>query len=189
MAELFALGASVATFVELTERVISLAKGYLEALRNAPATIHAIFVHISTLRAVLEGLAILTESGNQLPLNIVQYLITPGGVIDLCRTAVAELKDLLPDDVDLDKGSTRTTQRKRKRVQAAELMTRLAWPLKEGRALKKLDEIKGYSQSITHWHCPHSPCKRFSCASRCITQARPADNFKKSGDSTYSADC
>ncbi|KAB5571829.1 hypothetical protein GE09DRAFT_644721 [Coniochaeta sp. 2T2.1] len=36
-----------------------------------------------------------------------------------------------------------------KRAQAADLMTRLAWPFKEERARKKLEEIGRYSQSIT----------------------------------------
>jgi hypothetical protein len=34
-------------------------------------------------------------------------------------------------------------------MQAAELLIRLAWPFKEERARKKLDEINRYCQSIT----------------------------------------
>ncbi|OIW29189.1 hypothetical protein CONLIGDRAFT_645318 [Coniochaeta ligniaria NRRL 30616] len=145
MAEVLAFGASVVAFIQLADRVVSLAKGYLDALRDAPAAIRAIFVQVSALRAVLESLAFLTRSQGQLPLDIVQHLGAPGGVIDLCRGAVADLADLIPEDVDSDS----ITTKKKKRVQATELMTRLAWPFKEERARKKLDEIDRYSRSIT----------------------------------------
>jgi hypothetical protein len=145
MAEAIAFGASVVAFIQLTDRVVSLAKGYLQALQDAPAAIRAIFVQVSALRAVLESLAFLTQSRDQLPPDIFQHLGASGGVIDLCRGAVGDLADLLPEESELSS----TTSRKKKRVRANELMTRLAWPFKEERARKKLDEISHYSQSIT----------------------------------------
>ncbi|MDB5910635.1 MAG: hypothetical protein JWP34_4749 [Massilia sp.] len=145
MAEVVAFGASVVAFIQLADRVISLAKEYLEALKDAPAAIRAIFVQVSALRAVLQSLDFLTRSQGQTYLGIVQHLGVPSGILDLCREAVADLADLLPDEVDWDSNSGR----KRKRIQAAELLIRLPWPFKEERARKKLDEINRYCQSIT----------------------------------------
>lgn len=146
MAEVVAFGASVVAFIQLADRVISLAKGYIGALQDAPAAIRAIYVQVAALRAVLDSLRFLTLSENQLSKDIAQHLGGSGGIIDLCRDAVTDLADLLPPtDVGLDSNTTR----KRKRVQASELMNRLAWPFKEERARKKLDEISRYSHSIT----------------------------------------
>jgi hypothetical protein len=57
-----AFGASVVAFIQLADRVISLAKEYLEALKDSPAAIRAIFVQVSALRAVLQSLDFLTRS-------------------------------------------------------------------------------------------------------------------------------
>ncbi|KAB5539312.1 hypothetical protein GE09DRAFT_313769 [Coniochaeta sp. 2T2.1] len=145
MAEAVAFGASVVAFIQLADRVVSLAKRYIEALQDAPATIRAIFVQISALRAIFDSLKFLERYQDQASLGIIRQLAVSGGVIDLCRDAVADLAELLPGDEDADI----STGMKRKRAQAADLMTRLAWPFKEERARKKLEEIGRYSQSIT----------------------------------------
>lgn len=145
MAEAVAFGASVVAFIQLADRVISLARRYIEALQDAPAAIRAIFVQMSALRAVFDSLQLLDRSQDLASLNIIRHLAASGGVIDLCLDAVTDLANLLPEMED----ANISTGMKRKRAQAADLMTRLAWPFKEERARKKLEEIARYSQSIT----------------------------------------
>jgi hypothetical protein len=167
MAEAFAFAASVAAFVQLADRVISLTKDYLESFKNADASLRAILVQVSTLRGVLESLNFLTQAPGEHSVEIVRRLGAPGGVIELCREAVSNLADLLAED----DGSTSSTVASRDgtskdgvskdgaskdgaskdgaiRRKTTELMRRLAWPKKEGRAQKRLEEIRKYCDSI-----------------------------------------
>ena len=56
MAEALGLAASVIAVVQLSDRVISLAKRYITDFQDAPRELHAIHIEVSTLNAVFDSL-------------------------------------------------------------------------------------------------------------------------------------
>lgn len=152
MAEAIAFGASVVAFVQLADRVITLTKDYLDSVKNADASLRAILVQVSALRAVLESLNFLTQAPGEQSLEIVRRLGAPGGVIELCREAVSDLADLLAEDDGSKSSKSASKDGASKdgaiRRKTTELMRRLAWPMKEERAQKRLQEIHHYCDSI-----------------------------------------
>ena len=142
MAELVAFGASIIAFVQLADRVINLSKFYLECLQDCPHEIRVILVEISSLKAILQSLSFLigtSGSACKLP-DLLQQLSGQDGPVEGCREAIASLEQLLPPDV-------KPTARKRRKLEVA--VSQLAWPLKQSKARKLLDEIMRYKASIS----------------------------------------
>jgi hypothetical protein len=140
MAEVIALGASIIAVIQISDRVIGLTKQYIETVQDAPRDLHAIRIETSTLKAVFESLNFFHDSENNLSNNL-QALGGQNGPLEGCRRSLFNLERLLGPDVDT------TVQGKRRMIQAT--LTSLAWPLKESKARKLLDEVVRYKTTIS----------------------------------------
>ncbi|KAI9773868.1 MAG: hypothetical protein M1840_006094 [Geoglossum simile] len=140
MAEIIALGASIIAVIQISDRIIGLTKYYIEAVHDAPRDLHVIRIEVSTLKAVFESLKLLQDSEYTLSKNL-KKLGEKDGAVEGCRRAVLELGKLL------DPTPQSTNNGKRRRIQAT--LSSLAWPFKESKAKKLLDEISRYKITIT----------------------------------------
>ncbi|KAK0646802.1 hypothetical protein B0T16DRAFT_414277 [Cercophora newfieldiana] len=141
MAEIVAFGASIAAFIQLADRVISLSKFYLEALDDCPHDIKTV-LEVASLKALLETVDFLIRvkpNAGDSP-SVLSRLDGEDGPIQGCRAAVEMLEKMLPP-------SSRAPAQKRQKT--ADVLKQLAWPLRQSKATKLLAEISRYKESIS----------------------------------------
>ena len=143
MAEVLAIGASVVAIVQITDRIVGLCKFYIETVSDAPSDLRLIFLEISALKTIFDNLNFLTEYDSGIS-NIVCNLASADGPIEGCLKSVTQLERLFPSNWIQNTGQHQSKNRKVKAT-----LTALAWPLKEGKARKLLDEISRYKTTIT----------------------------------------
>lgn len=143
MAEAIAIGASVIAVIQITERIISFSKFYIETARDAPSNLRAILIETSALKTVFENLKFLTACDGLFSTTASNFS-GADGPIEGCLRSVTELEKLFPSDFVQVKGQGRSKKRK---LNSA--LTSLAWPLKESKAQKLLDEIMRHKSTIT----------------------------------------
>lgn len=114
--------ASIIAIIQIADKVIRACKAYVE---------------ISTLRSVLEILKFLID------FSALETLAASDGPIETCQKAMMDLERLLPPYQSSDPTATGAKSSKAKTV-----LSSLAWPFKEGKATKLLDEIKQHKGTI-----------------------------------------
>lgn len=142
MAEAIAVGASVIAIIQITERIIGLCKLFIETVRDVPSDLRVMLLEASTLKTILENLDYLNACSNEVS-STVSTLFGGDGPIEGCHRSITELEKLFPLDYIQTMGQNRS---KRRRVKAT--LAALAWPLKENKAKKLLDEIARYKKTI-----------------------------------------
>jgi hypothetical protein len=140
MAEAIALGASIFAVIQISDRIIGLIKQYIETAKDAPRDLHTIRIETSTLKAIFESLKFLLDSENP-PSDNLQSLDRQNGPVEGCRRSLSDLERLLSPGIDT------TVLGKRRKIKAT--LSGLAWPLKEGRARKLLDDVLQYKTTIS----------------------------------------
>lgn len=133
--EPFSLAASVITVIQLSERVISLCKRYVTSMKDAPKDLRIIMMEAGSVKSVVSNLDFFMSTwatGDML--DILRGLEGPEGPIEGCRKALVALEKLFPSEVasnatDTKRGATKISYAK------------LAWPFKEEKARKILDDI------------------------------------------------
>ena len=143
MAEVLGIGASVIAVIQITDRIVGLCKHYITTVNDAPSDLRFILLETSTLKIIFENLDFLTRCDSGVS-NIVDGLTGVDGPIEGCLKSVTQLEKLFPSDCIQDAQQNRTKKQKVKATLAA-----LAWPLKETKAGKLLDEISRYKTTIT----------------------------------------
>lgn len=143
MGEVLAIGASVIAIVQITDRIVGLCKFYIETVNDAPSDFRLILLETSTLKTIFESLSFLKACDSGVS-NILSGLASVDGPIEGCLKSVTQLEKLFPSNWQQITEQCRSKKRKVKATLAA-----LAWPLKEGKARKLLDEISRYKTSIT----------------------------------------
>ena len=142
MAEAIAVGASVIAIIQIADRIIGQCKFYIETARDAPSDLRVILVETSTLKVILENLNFLSACDG--PLSTATGRISgANGPIEGCLRTAAELEKLFPLD------ASQTTRRKTSKRRLDSVLTALAWPLKESKARKLLDEMTRYKTTIS----------------------------------------
>ena len=134
---------SIIAIIQITDRVIGLCKFYIESLRDVPSSLRAMLLEISSLRTICENLDFLLTCEST-PSSAVKMLFAKDGPIEGCQNAVSALEALLPSD--LMRPPVRPLSKKRKMANALET---LAWPLKESKAKKNLEEIARYKETLS----------------------------------------
>lgn len=129
------LTANIVAILHVANRVITLCKKFLEAVRDAPCDIRLILVEVSTLRAILDNLHFLVSEGHGPP--TLSALTRDHGPIKGCQKAIAELESLLPPE------SVFATDSKRNALLAA-----VKWTMKDAKARALLDELREYKITI-----------------------------------------
>ena len=142
MAEVFAIGASVIAIIQITDRIVGLCKHYITTVQDAPSDLRLILLETSALKTIFENVNFLTASDSGVS-NIVNGLSGVDGPIEGCLKSVTRLEKLFPSDFTQGTGRNRSKKQKVKATLAA-----LAWPLKETKARKLLDELSRYKTTI-----------------------------------------
>ena len=142
MAEVIAIGASAIAIIQITDRIVSLCKFYIETVKGAPSDLRAILVETSALKTIFENLQFLAACDDGVS-NIASALSGVDGPIEGCLRSVTQLEKLFPSDWSKITGQGRS---KKQKVKAT--LTALAWPLKESKARKLLDEVMRYKTCI-----------------------------------------
>ena len=143
MAEVIAVGASVIAIIQITDRIIGQCKFYIETARDASSDLRVILLETSMLKTIFENLNFLTACNSGV-LSAASTLSGEDGPIEGCRRSITELEKLFPSDFIQTTEQNRSKKRKVKATLAA-----LAWPFKEKKARKLLDEIMRYKATIT----------------------------------------
>ena len=143
MAEAIALGASVITVIQIADRIIGICKSYIETGRDAPSDLRVILLETSTLKTILENLEFLTRSDG-LASSFLRSISSPDGMIEECLRSMKEMEGLFPAESRPAKSQAASKKRK---IQVK--LSSLAWPLKEKKARKLLDQIVHYKSTIS----------------------------------------
>lgn len=128
------VGAVIAV-VQLTDRVIVLCKYWIEAVRDAPADLRSILLEVSMLRTIFQNVEFLV-SCDDASSAILKDLSQPNGSIEHCREILTALVGLLPTD-SAKSGHSVTPQKEN----GAGMAARLAWPFRQSKARKLLEEL------------------------------------------------
>ncbi|KAF4844008.1 hypothetical protein CGCSCA4_v007520 [Colletotrichum siamense] len=144
MAEAFGLAASIFATVQIADRVISLCKRYIESIKDAPSDLRTILIEISSVKAILENVKFLIECDNGQS-EISNSLNGPSGPIEGCHEAMKSLEGLFRTDTAAPPGFGRS---KKLKSHALVTLATLAWPLKESKAGKLLQDVATYKSTI-----------------------------------------
>ena len=142
MAEAIALGASIIAIIQIADRVIGLCKFYIESVHDAPSDLRTLLIETSAMRTILENVQFLVSCNNE-PSTMLDGLSGADGPIEGCRSAIAKMEGLFPSGYAQGHKGSRS---KRQKVKAS--LATLAWPLKEGRAKKLVEEVIRYKSTI-----------------------------------------
>lgn len=144
MAEVVAIVASVIAVIQMTDGIGNICKYYIESVRDCPSELRVILLETSMLKTLFENLQFFYNSNNNISKTI-SSLAGQDGPIEGCKNSITALEALFPSDFAQTNG--RQTSRKRKKLTAT--LAALAWPLKEKRARKLLEEIGKYKSTIS----------------------------------------
>ncbi|KAI3576663.1 hypothetical protein IWW34DRAFT_870945 [Fusarium oxysporum f. sp. albedinis] len=142
MTEVLGVVASAIAVIQISKEVISLCKFYIEALSSdAPTSLRAVLIEVSTLKSVLEGLEFLSKCETFTP-ALENRLAASDGPIEGCKAAMTALEKLFPKQ----SLQNRLNASKRQKVQAT--FATLAWPLKQGQVQDLLQQISRHKDGI-----------------------------------------
>lgn len=135
--------ASVIAIIGLASKIISLCQGYVTTLKDAPSDLRNIMVEAGSLKSVITSLEFFLSTwgpGNML--NIVKSLEGPEGPLEASRKALVDLEKLFPSAAEHNATGT-------KRRATTISYAKLAWPFKEEKARKLLNDISRYKATIS----------------------------------------
>lgn len=135
--------ASVIAVIGLAGKIISLCQGYVNTMKDAPSDLRTIMIETGSLKSVVTSLEFFLSSwgpGNML--HIVKSLEGPEGPLEASRKALVALEKLFPPAADQNATGT-------KRRVTAISYAKLAWPFKEEKARKILNDIARYKVTIS----------------------------------------
>jgi hypothetical protein len=142
MAEVLALMASIIAVIQISDRVIEMAKYYIESSSDTPSDLRVILVEISTINSILKSLEYLHQHGYITP-ELWSQIAGLHGPIEGCRRSITELEKLFPSDsVPLLAPEASARSSKKRKVKVA--LATLAWPLKATRARQLIQNIAQY---------------------------------------------
>lgn len=148
--------ASLIAVVGLADQVIRCCYRYISAVKDCPGDIRVLLVETSTLKSVIGNLETLHRTNDSNPVLERLFLGLGGkdGPIRGCRDCLAEIDKLLPDDRaqegagdDGRESGGGGKMKKRRALQPT--IERLAWPLRETKAKKLVDDLRRFRESIS----------------------------------------
>jgi hypothetical protein len=126
---------SVVTLIGLAEKVITRCKTYISVVKDAPNDLCNILIEVGSVKCTLETLEM-------------RRMLSPAlwgvgnadGPLEGCDRALKALIELLPTEAD--------RVGKRKRSKFTPSYAELAWPFKEGKARKILEDLGRHKATI-----------------------------------------
>lgn len=141
VAESIAVIASIIAIIQISDRVISSCKFYIQATSDTPSELRVILIEISTLKSVLENLQFL-ETCADTPPAVWKQLSDANGPIEECKRSITAMDKLFPADTfPVDRSQPGSKRRA--------IFASLAWPLKASRARELLQVIIQQKTMIT----------------------------------------
>lgn len=135
--------ASVIAVIGLADRIISLCRGYVTTMKDAPSDLRTIMVEAGSLRSVVTSLEFfLSTWGTDNMLHTVKSLEGPEGPLEESRKALVDLEKLFPSAADPSAAGA-------KRKATTIFYSKLSWPFKEEKARKILNDIARHKASIS----------------------------------------
>ena len=136
------LAASVIAIIQLADRIISVCKDYVTTVKDAPNDLRTIFIEVGSVKCVLELLELVISRGDhdKMPV-ILEKLRTPTGPIEGCKQALTALDSLFPVEAEC------SARGKRRKILRS--LKDLAWPFKEGKARKLVEDIGRHKATIS----------------------------------------
>ena len=134
VAEAVAVVASVIAIIQISDRIISSCKFYIQSASETPSELRAILIEISSLRAILDSLRFL-DTYAQLAPSVWKQLAGNEGSLEECKRLLLDLEKLFPRD-DFRSSVGAPPAKRAKLIRAS-----LAWPLKSHRARYLLQSI------------------------------------------------
>jgi hypothetical protein len=139
--ETLAVVASIAAIIQISDRIISACKFYIESTSDTPSQLRTILVEVSTLKSVVETVRFLQNCSHAASASALwKQLLEHDGLVEECERSIADLEKLFPSDRShLVVSQSDSKRRKRRKLQL--LIASLAWPLKTHRAKELLEVI------------------------------------------------
>jgi hypothetical protein len=135
--------ASSIAIIQVADRLVSICKSYLKSVKDAPNDLRIIIIEVGSVRCILELIRDLvpedSEDNNDMSFRL-QNLRGEDGPVEGCKKALIALSSLVPDP------AVQSTHQKRRKLFS---LTTLAWPLKEGKARKLLQDIGRYKATMS----------------------------------------
>ena len=133
--EPFSLAASVITVIQPSGGVISLCKWYVTSVEDAPKDLRTIMMEAGSVKSVVANLEFFMSTWATSDMfDMLRGLEGPEGPIEGCRKALMALEKMFPPGV-----ACNATDTKRRATTIS--YAKLAWPFKEEKAWKTLDDI------------------------------------------------
>lgn len=127
--------ASIIAVVGLAENIITRCKAYVSAVKDAPNDLCNILIEVGSVKCTLETL----EMRRKVSL-ILQDIGNADGPLEGCDRTLKALMKLFPTESDCT--------RKRKRSNLIKSYAELAWPFKEGKARKLLEDLGRHKATL-----------------------------------------
>lgn len=172
MADPLSIIASSIAVIQAADAIISLCKGYIESVLDAPSDIRRVYVEVSVLKAVFENLKFLDENGNGGSSPMLLKILGKDGPVQGCQRCITAIQaELFSDTTSAAEKPKKHDHNPGKLRRALSWLARLlgkkgkvptkqqralgrglsglTWPLKKGKVLKLLEEVTQYKDSIT----------------------------------------
>jgi hypothetical protein len=137
----FSITSGVIAIIQIASAVISICKDYITTVTDAPKDLRTILIEVGSIKCVLETLELLVSKDDGATSIILQNLQTSDGPLEGCKQALMALNQLLPAAAECP------TDGKRRKLLLS--LTNLAWPLKESKARKLLEDIGRHKTTIS----------------------------------------
>ncbi|PNH47467.1 hypothetical protein VD0004_g834 [Verticillium dahliae] len=144
MAEAIGLSASIIAIVDLSAKLASHCKFYVESVQDARADFRKLLIEITSVGNAVDILQFLIDHDPDFESDQLLSLSGESGSIAGCLDALTQLKTMLPPPEDIDSGNSRLSMKSRMK----NIATRLAWPLKKTRAMGLLGDIMKHKATI-----------------------------------------
>ncbi|EEY23665.1 ankyrin repeat protein [Verticillium alfalfae VaMs.102] len=144
MAEVLGLSASIIAIVDLSAKLASHCKFYVENVKDARADFRKLLIEITSVVNAVDILKFLIEHDPDFESDQLLSLSGQSGSIAGCLDALTQLEAMLPPSEDIDSGNSCPSTKSRMK----NIATRLAWPLKKTRAMGLLDDIMKHKATM-----------------------------------------
>jgi hypothetical protein len=134
---------TVIAVMQLADRVVGLCKYWIEAVRDAPSDLRSILLETSMLQTIFCNVRFLI-SCDDTSSTALNSLSQDDGPIDRCQQILLGLVSLIPGEGAYTDFSSVLTREK-----MATMTARLAWPFRQSKARKLLEELGRYKSAIT----------------------------------------
>jgi hypothetical protein len=141
MAEVIGIIASIIAVVQIADRVVGLCKDYLETVHDAPSELRAMLIETSTTKIILENVVFLYSCNNEHS-TMFDGLAGSNGPIEGCRDVIAKMEALFPSEFI-------NPNNRSKRQKVKDSWTRLAWPTKQDKAKKLVEDLSRFKATIS----------------------------------------